>query len=165
MEDDLIWAPEDSDEYRAFRQAVIDGDIERVKATMKPSIDINAFHGDGGEGRTVLHEAAREGHVEIIRFLLAHGADINVHDRDQINDNTPLINAARVPWVDAVRVLLDAGADIKARSYEMGSVLHAVLWNASKVDERHVETINLLLDRGLDINDNAPYGGGTIVSS
>jgi len=49
---------------------------------MKPSIDINAFHGDGFEGQTVLHKAAREGYVEIIRFLLTYGADINVHDRD-----------------------------------------------------------------------------------
>jgi len=66
--------------------------------------------------------------------------------------------------VDAVRVLLNVGADINARSYEMGSVLHAVLWNASKVDERYVETINLL-NRGLDINNNALYSGDTVVSS
>ena len=76
MELEGRWAPSDSKDYHALREAVNDGDVRGVEAALKPTININALHGDGSEGQTLLHEAVFKSHVDVIRFLLAHGAHV-----------------------------------------------------------------------------------------
>jgi ankyrin repeat protein len=59
-------------------QAIIDGDVERLRARLDAGIDPLAK--DRYRGYTLLHVAAQEGEIEAGRALLAAGADPNATD-------------------------------------------------------------------------------------
>lgn len=164
IEINTIWAPADSEDYQAFKQAASEGDVKRLAAALRPDINVNALYGDSLEGHAVLHEAALKGQIEVIQYLLAHGATVDIRDTGQFGGSTPLIYAAQCAQVDAVRVLLDAGADIDARGPSDDTVLSAVLPDAIQVKQAHLDTIKLLLDYGIDINRRASAYGPTVVS-
>ena len=174
------WAPEDSKAYKAAYLAVTEGNTSKLEAAITPEININALYGDGlQEGLALLHVAVSGGDVNIMSYLLAHGAHVDIRACDknpESNDQeTPLFYAARNGHPGAVRLLLDAGADITIQGSSQQTALNLVLIWATyarpggrtvKIDERHIKTINILLDHGLDIN-NTPdmYFSGTLVGS
>lgn len=164
MDKDSVWAAADSVDDEILKQAAESGDSQRVEAALKQNININALYGDGSEGQALLHLAAGRGQVDVIRTLLAHGARVDISDRDQFACTTPLFYAAHAAQVDAVRVLLDAGADMNVTGPVDDTVLSAVLWDARLVNQRHIDTIILLLDRGVDINARTSPYGATVVS-
>jgi ankyrin repeat protein len=69
-----------------------------------------------------------------------------------------------VPLPTLVNLLLDHGANPKAIGEMDDTALHMVLRSALRVDSAYIETIKLLLDRGLEIDALAPEMGGTVVS-
>ena len=164
METNTIWAPADSEKYQVFKQAASEGNVKQLETALRSGINVDALYGDGLEGYSVLHEAALKGNIEVIEYLLAHGANVDVRDAGQFGGSTPLIYAAQGAHVDAVRVLLDARADIDARGPNDDTVLSAVLPDGIQVTQRHIDTIILLLDYGVDINFRASAYGATVVS-
>ena len=161
----IFWAPAESEEYRLFRLAAVQGDTQRLtSALLNPSINVNALYGDGFEGFTVLHEAAAHGHGDVIQVLLDHGVPVDVYDKNQFGCSTPLFYAAQSAQVDAARILLDAGADINIKGPNDGTVGSAVLLDAVRIDQNHLDFITLLLDRGFDVNARASSYGPSVVS-
>ena len=156
------WAPSDAN-YQAVRRAVEAGDLDKVTDALTSDTDINALHGDGFEGQTLLHEAAARGHAEILRYLLGRGPDVDALDCDQFGRSTPLFWAARVAQAESVKVLLDAGAGLETSGPNDDSVLSVVLRGTREVTQRHFDTISVLLERSIDINYRVSPNGLTVV--
>ncbi|EHK41615.1 putative ankyrin repeat protein [Trichoderma atroviride IMI 206040] len=95
-----------------------------------------------GDGETALHWAAGKGHVGAIALLLNRGADL---EAKSVHGFTPLCTAARSGQEAGVMVLIERGADLSVTT-EGDSLLHF----AAK--GRNVEIVQLLLDKGFDVN-------------
>jgi len=161
MANNPIRAPENSVEYETLFDAANDGDIDRLEAALLPSININALEADPFQGRASLHVAAQSGNVTAIHFLLAHGAEVDLRNSE---GETPLHEAAYWARPEAIRALLDAGADASRPTGDYSyTALHNVLKHKYSVTPTQIETIELLLDRGLDLNAKADSWGSTLV--
>ncbi len=158
-----IWASVDDLDAQRVKQAVIDGDVQQLEAARTSQVNLSALYGDEFEGHTLLHEAAWRGHVDVVRHLLLHGVPVDIHNRDQFGDSTALFWAAQEAQVGTVRALLDAGADPTVSGPNKDMVLSAVLWHPVPTEQRHLETITLLLNRGVDVNRRVSDYGATVV--
>lgn len=162
MEEHRFRAPEDSVEYEEFFNAASEGDVERLEAALLPSLNVNALEADRLQGRAALHMAAQTGSVQAIQFLLTHGAEVNLRNSEY---ETPLHEAAFYAHPEAIKVLLDAGSHINLQTGDYNyTALHNVLKHKTTVTPQQIETIELLLDRGLDVNAEADGWGSTLVS-
>ncbi|KAL8653416.1 MAG: hypothetical protein Q9210_002111 [Variospora velana] len=142
------YGPEDDVVYNELFRAARDGNIGRLKEAMQPSLDVNALQGP--TGLAPLHVAAANGHIDAIQFLLENGADVDLCSRYK---ETALNKAAFGAHTEAVRILLDAGAQTSVRpGHEVDTPLYSVFQDQKSVSARQVKIIQLLLDRGFDIN-------------
>ena len=92
----------------ALKEAVLDGDANRVKQLL--SLNIYDVNEQSRSGKTVLHVAAIRGFAEIIEILLTiGGADPTITDR---NGNTPLHWCGHVESID---LLVKCGASLQVR--------------------------------------------------
>lgn len=161
MEEDEFRAPEDSPAYEDFFNAASHDDVLHLKATLLPSLDVNALEANLMQGRAALHMAAQAGSVACIQFLLAQGAKVDLRNSEM---ETPLHEAAFRAHPEAIKALLDAGADIHLETGDYSfTALHNVLKYKHTVTEKQIETIELLLDRGLDVNADCDGLGSTVV--
>ena len=158
-----VWATESAD-YKAFFDAVTNGHLQEVKASLNSSININALLGDGLDGDAALHIAVDKNHVDVVQLLLASGAFVDVLARSRFGLNTPLHVAAAHPRPTLVKLLLDHGANPNAVGEMDGTALHMVQFHTLRLDTTHIETIKLLLDCGAKIDALAMEMGGTVVS-
>jgi ankyrin repeat protein len=102
----------------------------------------------GGKYGTALHAAVECQNADSVRLLLDHGADINAEDGEY---GTALQTAcARYDGEDIALFLLERGADVHIQGGRFGSAWHAV---AKQWGDKWEEVMQLLLDRGVDIND------------
>ena len=162
MAADSFRAPEGSIEYDELFNAARVGDIERLESISFSSLDVNALEADRLQGRGAIHMAAQAGNVPAIRFLLAHGAKVDLRNAEC---ETPLHEAAFWAHPAAIQTLLDAGADINLPTGDYNyTALHNVLKYKNTVTPQQIETIKLLLDKGLDVNAEADCWGSTLVS-
>ena len=180
------WAPRNAD-YDEFFSAVLAGDVAALAGkTFCADFNFDALRSVryvGGsicypeeseddddddtsrQGRAALHIAATNGHLEMVKFLLAKGADVDVQDTSIDSIYTPLLVAASKSNAEIVEVLLDHGADInQSGSYFQGTALHLVVWRVKEVEQKSIDTIKLLLDRGMDVNVIDGEFGCTVVS-
>lgn len=161
-DDDRYRASEDSVEYEELFNAASKGDLKRLEAALLPSLNVNALEADCLQGRAALHIAAQAGSVPAIQFLLAHGAKVDLRNSE---GETPLHEAAFFAHPEAINALLDAGADINLPTGDYDfTALHNVLKYKHMVTTQQIQTITLLLDRGLDVNAEADEWGSTLVS-
>lgn len=162
MADESFRAPEDSVEYEELFNAASEGDVKRLKAALLLSLNVNALEADRLQGRAALHMAAQHGSVPAVQFLLAHGAKVDLRNSE---GETPLHEAAYFAHPEAIGALLDAGADINLPTGDYSyTALHNVLKHKNTVTPKNIEAIELLLDRGLDVNAEADSWGSTLVS-
>ncbi|GKT93492.1 hypothetical protein Ct61P_11342 [Colletotrichum tofieldiae] len=153
----------------SFYQACEAGDLTALKTAFHdhPDLNINALHTPGySDRRAPLHVAVIEGHRHIIGFLLALGADLEVRT-NPYDSFTPLHCAATTASPETIRLLLDSGADLHATFYanegDHGPVLFLPLDNVfplcglRPVEQKHYDTLELLLGLGLDINTQGPF--------
>lgn len=162
MADECFRAPEDSVEYEELFNAASEGDVKRLKAALLLSLNVNALEADRLQGRAALHMAAQHGSVPAVQFLLAHGAKVDLRNSE---GETPLHEAAYFAHPEAIGALLDAGADINLPTGDYSyTALHNVLKHKNTVTPKNIEAIELLLDRGLDVNAEADSWGSTLVS-
>jgi uncharacterized protein len=143
-------------------EAVAAGSAAMIQALLNAGADPRTLTTEDGE--TVLMTAARAGNVDAVRLLLDRGADVNA--REKYKGQTALMWAAAERHPAVVKLLLDHGADWKVRSVEQETRLPrlsaassvtpiarggfpALLYSAREGD---VETAQLMLDKGVDIN-------------
>jgi len=121
--------------------------MHRVLVFAGMGLSLLASDGCSGGPSLPLAIAAARNAADTVRTLL-----FDHHDPDQRDAGgvTPLMWAARYGAVDAMRALLDAGADPAARDLRNGwtSLLHAV-------HTRQLAAVQLLLERGADVNQRA----------
>ena len=130
-------------------------------------------------GFTVLHHAATAGKLEIIKALLAHGVNPDTKlAKDRPNAGpyslvdyplvsvvgaTPLLLAAEAGHADAVRLLARSGADPNIATKEHTTALIVAAGAGQYQDlaneqaqedweKRHLETIKVLIELGVDVN-------------
>lgn len=155
-------APEDNVEYEEFYNAAHEGNIQRLEAALLPSMSFDALEADLVWGCAALHIAAQAGNVPAIQWLLAHGATVDLRNSE---GETPLHQAARWAQPEAIKALLAAGANtnLLTKEYNHTALLN-VLNGKHTVTPREIETIELLLDRGFDVNFGLDDSwGGTLV--
>jgi ankyrin repeat protein len=159
------------------------GNAEVIARLLAAGEDANAVFA----GEPVLMKAARAGSPTAVRALLDAGADPNVVE--PVRGQTALMWAAVRGNNEAITVLLDYGADVNVRSKGPGKVpqingriprvndplgLRAhrdPTWAANNealqftpimwaTREGHIQTVQLLLNAGANVNDEKP-GDGT----
>ncbi|XP_060092561.1 ankyrin repeat domain-containing protein 31-like [Heteronotia binoei] len=88
-----------------LHRAVIDGDLDRIRAVIKAGAVVNA---KDYAGWTALHEASLAGFFEATNELLKAGADVNCKGYEQV---TPLHDAVKEGHYKVAELLLWYGAD------------------------------------------------------
>lgn len=137
-----------------------------------------------GEVRTVLlFRAAAHGQTSFVKFLIATGANVNT--RDLIYRETPLMNAAAEGQDEVVLWLIQKGAKIDLTSKERETALDRAAWRGQtstariliengaglerggpllvSIWERHLETADLLIDKGSDVNAQDAKGDTPLI--
>ncbi|HUQ86802.1 MAG TPA: ankyrin repeat domain-containing protein [Vicinamibacterales bacterium] len=153
--------------------AVRNGDVEGVRASLKSGADVNQPEGDGA---TALHWAVHRDSLELVKLLLGAGALANVANDlgitplhlaaangnvatlrllldKRANPNaaaasgvTPLMEASRGGSVDAVRLLIAHGADVNAHELARGQT--ALMWAVSR---QHPDIVKALIENKADV--------------
>ena len=143
-------APEGDVEYEEFYNAASEGNIQRLEAALLPSMSVDALEANPLQGRAALHFAAEVGGVPAVQWLLAHGATVDLRNSE---GETPLHEAAFWARLEAIKALLAAGADIDLPTgdYNYTALLNVLKYKHT-VTPRQIETIEFLLDLGLDVN-------------
>lgn len=155
-------------QLRNMFNAALDGHVDRLKAALttltqsRERVNISMFHyrKDWNYILTPLHAAAIHGHLDAATLLIALGADLEAYTRHR-GEYTPLHYAVGSGNSALVRLLLDSGADVTARwnqdytpEFDGGEGIATFLAVKPGLEpESIIETIDLLLDAGLDINE------------
>jgi ankyrin repeat protein len=150
----------DFEGYTALSKAAEEGNMEIVQLLLDNGANVN----EGSHGITPLERAAEAGHLEIIKLLLQYGANIS----DTNGNSQALISASKNLHKNVVEFLLDNGAHVNSRgSNEDKTPLSVAVmrdWEpetkyiypeylqAESVSVRRLETVQLLLSRGADVN-------------
>lgn len=184
-DDDRALIEENDDHGVAFLTAAIQGDLARLKTLLRPDLNIDtprldsarrmALHGPQKCWRP-LEAAIMCNHTHVVGFLVAIGADMEARSQSHTAKLTALHSAARVPCPAVVRLLLEAGADTRTE-FQLGQtdrgpatllVLPKGVYEpgqTSDISQRHFETLEVLLNAGIDVNaPSTKWGRGTLVS-
>ncbi|KLU83143.1 hypothetical protein MAPG_02208 [Magnaporthiopsis poae ATCC 64411] len=160
---------EDDDEHlREIFHAARDGDIGRLKAALetltqsREQVNISMRHDLDYLCETPLNAAARGGHFDVTVLLIALGADLEASAGERGDMFTPLHNAVESGNPAMVRLLLDSGANIQAPWVTEMDGLYGnatvLVVKPDKEPEAMIETMDMLLDRGLDVEGSSLYG-------
>ena len=139
-------------------------------------------------GETPLMTAARLGQVRLMELLLDHGAEVNARERKF--GQTALMWAGGTPA--AVRLLIDRGADVQAttKSWDVRYTIYTpntftlgktgIPWNTDgtyvskrggqnallfSIRKRDLESVRMLLEAGIDLNQPAADGTTPLLAS
>lgn len=104
------WLEEGANLDQELSNAVLAGDLERIRFLIEKGADVNKRD---PEGYAPLHTASRNKRAEIITVLLKAGADVNLKDKDGY---TALQHAVLRNSPDAIKALAAGGADLEART-------------------------------------------------
>ena len=91
-------------------EAIIQGDIDRIRLLLNNGADVNAKY---EHGQTPLMWASKEGRADIVKLLLEKGADVNAKDRF---NQTSLMYASKYAFTDIVKLLLEKGANVDIKN-------------------------------------------------
>ena len=123
-------------------------------------------------GETPLMSAARSGDLESVALLIERGADVNASEQEK--SQTALMWAVAQGHADVVQLLIDNSANLNARSsvwyqlentagntnpsgnFRMAHGGSSPIMFAARVGD--IETAQVLLEAGADINDTAASG-------
>jgi ankyrin repeat protein len=121
-------------------EAVIAGDVDRVKLLANHGADLNKRN---SQGYTPLTSAARQRNSTLVKLLLDLKADPNARDG---NGMTPLLEAIMRNDVSSMKLLLAHGADMELLGPEGINALGLA------IEERQYEAAKALIDAGAKVN-------------
>ncbi|XP_029016555.1 ankyrin repeat and SOCS box protein 6 [Betta splendens] len=137
------------------------GLVEAARILLRYGADLN-FE-DPVSYYNPLHVAVLRNKPNMVKLLVEHGADIE--RRDRIHQSSPLDLASeeseRLP---CLLTLLELGADVNAGDKQGKTALHHAMDSSDGLTVHNTENIQLLLERGADVN-NVIENGETVLSS
>lgn len=141
------WLEDGADLTQELSNAVLAGDVKRIKFLTSKGADIN---GRDAQGYAPIHIASRNRHPELVSALADLGADLNAPDSDGM---TPLIHAAMRNHVPTVKMLLSRGADMEKLNAQGYPPL------ALAIGENKFEVAKALMEAGAKIDQpSGPEG-------
>lgn len=138
---------------KTLDQAVVDGDIERVKTEIAAGVDINSKN---RMGWTLLYIAINKKHTEIAKLLIEKGADVNIRDN---RGRAPIHLAVETGQKEIVEALIAKGADINVMDARADNALTLARKSNNK------EITDLLLKNGAKEPDLSQLQGDRLYSS
>lgn len=102
-------------------------------------------------GKTVLFDAVEGGNIRIVREILNNIDDVNVSDNE---GESVLYYAALIDDQTIIKYLIDYGLDTNKLDINKRNVLFKVVLKGAK----HLETIDALLERGINVNQRDASG-------
>ena len=135
-----------SDLQNIFFQAIIFGDIDRIRMLLKRGIDVNMFDDFGSTG---LMRAALYGRKNIIELLLEQSVDINMVDQQ---GNTALIWTAMQGHQSILELLVRHNADLNHRNKNNDTALICAAHFHRR--EKSLSMVQFLLDHDAVCTDN-----------
>ena len=138
---------------KSLNQAVVDGDIDRVKTLLSEGADVNSKN---RMGWTLLQTAIRNQRTEIVTLLIEKGADIKAKDN---RGRTPLHFAAETGQMVIVEQLIAKGAEINVMDSRADNALSLAKKN------NHKEVADLLVKNGAQDPDPNALLGDRLYSS
>ena len=161
--------------HTPLSQACSNGNSLLVERLLGAGADPNAAL---WTGETVLMTCSRTGAADGAKALLEHGAD--VHAAEQERGQTALMWAAAQGHPEVIKVLLEHGADLHARSrrVDLYEPLMAVSYSKNvylpkvkggftplmfAAQSGDLESVQVLVDAGGDVNDATPDDGSALV--
>ncbi len=124
---------------QSFHDAVLNGNIEKVKVELAAGIQADIV---GADGKNALMFAAFNGHSAIIKLLFENGVPINKQDNE---GRTALMYASTGPFPATVNLLLDYKAAVNL--IDNGEHFTALMFAAS---EGQFDVVKLLVEYGAD---------------
>ena len=137
---------------KTLNQAVVDGDIDRVKSEISAGTDLNSKN---RMGWTLLQIAVRNKRSEIAKLLIDKGADVNVRDS---RGRTPLHFAVESGQKEIVEALIEKGADVNVMDGRAENALTLAKKNNQK------EITDLLIKNGAEEPDLSLLQGDRLYS-
>ena len=107
-----------SDRHKVFCQAVVEGQLPRIRNFLSMGIDLDE---KSSYGLTALHCAVLGGHDDVVAPLIEAGSDVNANSDDF---GTPLCLAALKGMCATVSLLLRYRAKPDTRTKRLGTALH-----------------------------------------
>ncbi|MGL5277723.1 MAG: ankyrin repeat domain-containing protein [Cetobacterium sp.] len=105
-----------------FKNALKNGDLEKLKVKLEGGIDVNDR---SGEYRYPIHRAVLLKDIDIVKLFLDHNADINI--QEPLQGNTPINLAIFNKDLQMVSFLKENGANLDIKnSWGMTSLEYAM---------------------------------------
>jgi hypothetical protein len=151
------WDFGDQPALLAVAQAIVKNDPEAIRTAAKGVPDLQAA---GRDGATLLNFAVRQSWqrpetVAAIRTLLSLGADPNYTNG---NRNSFAMANAGHSSAPVLRSMLEAGGDPNTRD-KFGGPMILMNWYLGYYKDQAISRLELLLDRGADVNSAMPADG------
>lgn len=125
---------------RALIEAAANGDLARIEQLIADKAPLDA---QNAQGETALLVAVQQDQTEIAKALIAAGASVNVQ---AANKDTPWLLAGASGRTEIVKAMIPAKPDLSIRNRFGGNAL------IPACERAHVETIEVLLTSGIDVN-------------
>ncbi|KAK4182741.1 ankyrin repeat-containing domain protein [Podospora australis] len=148
---------------RILHHATSLGYLDVVEVLLEHHSGADVILRRGKTGSTALHQAAKHGHLSVLKYFLeTAGAVGNVEAVDG-DGGTVLAVAVWNGRAKVVEYLLKtAHAAVNVRDSNGLTPLHFACW-VGTTQNHSVETVELLIEAGADIEDRAPEDGSTAI--
>ena len=123
--------------------------LEGIRSALKDGGDINVV---GPGGQTPLMLAVLTGKTEVVKLLLEKGADVTIGEQDGY---TPMHGAGFQGRHEVAKLLIDHGLDPLDAHKDGYTAIHRACWGK---EERHTETVRVLLEAGVPYDLKASNG-------
>lgn len=132
----------------ALHKAILSDNMKALKFLIENDADVNTFD---SEGISPLLIAIKKENIPAVKLLLEKGK-ADMYDEDGNGINRPIYEAIKKENIKIIKEFINNSFDVnKNYSYEPSAITYAVIYSTN--DSKLRETINLLIEKGADINE------------